>query len=88
MTVPAYMGLPSQALTIAYRFGLPILWGGLALAATTNTRLAPARSCTAESVRCLLGVRPDLHRRGAAARMAWFSSTTAQGAAVAKALGP
>ena len=84
VTVPAYMGLPSQALTIAYRFGLPILWGGLALAATRNARLAPARSVLLSlfgvslgfALAYIVGERP----------LGWLglSSTTPQGAAVAK----
>lgn len=44
VTVPAYAGLPSQDLRLAYRFGLPLLWGGLAWASSRSRRLAPFRT--------------------------------------------
>ncbi len=43
VAVPAYSGLPTEALVIAYRLGLPALWGLLALATTRVERLAWAR---------------------------------------------
>jgi membrane protease YdiL (CAAX protease family) len=42
MTVPVYGGWLSGDVEKAYRFGLPFLWGGLALAAARTRRLKPA----------------------------------------------
>jgi membrane protease YdiL (CAAX protease family) len=84
VSVPAYTGLRSDSLALAYRFGLPALWGLLALAATRIDRLRPARAAILSlfgvslgfGLAYLVGDRP-LERLG-------LSADTPQGAAVAK----
>ncbi len=41
VSVPVYGGWLSGDIEAAYRFGLPLLWGGLALAATRSERVKP-----------------------------------------------
>jgi len=84
VSVPAYTGVRSYPLTVAYRFGLPPLWGVLAIAATRIERLRPFRPVLLSlfgvslglGLAYLVGDRP-LDRLG-------LSTSTPQGAAVAK----
>ena len=85
VSAPAYMGLRSHTLEVAYRFGLPALWGVLAIATTRIERLRPIRPILLSLFGVSLGfglayVVGDwpLERLGLAA-------ATPQGAAVAKA---
>jgi len=82
---PAYMGLRSHTLAVAYRFGLPALLGVLAIATTRIERLKPVRPVLLSLFGVSLGfglayVIGDwpLERLG-------LSAATPHGAAVAKA---
>jgi len=44
VAVPVYGGWLSGGVEDIYRFGMPLLWGGLALATTRTSRLAPFRA--------------------------------------------
>jgi membrane protease YdiL (CAAX protease family) len=44
VSAPAYTGLDSRALTLAYRFGLPVLLALLAVVSARSERLRPART--------------------------------------------
>jgi len=86
MTVPIYGGWFSGGVEAVYRFGLPLLWGGLAFATTRSTRLGPFRALLLSlfgvslgfALAYIVGSRPlDM------LRLSW---TTPKGAAVAKIL--
>jgi len=57
VSAPDYTGLRSHTLAVAYRFGLPALWGVLAFATTRIERLTPVRPvllslCSSTSATC------------------------------------
>jgi len=82
--VPVYGHWFSGGVEDLYRFGMPLLWGGLALATTKSARLAPFRA----SLLGLFGVSLGLalaHIVGSRPLdMLGLSSTTPKGAAVDK----
>ena len=86
MTVPVYGGWLSGNVEDVYRFGMPLLWGGLALAAARRPRLSPFTGL----LWSLFGVSFGFalaHIVGSGP-LRWFglSAATPQGAAVAKIL--
>ncbi len=84
VAVPAYSGLPTEALVIAYRFGLPVLWGILALAATRTGRLAWARPVLLSLFGVSLGFALAYLVRNGPIEWLGLSTSEPLGAAVAK----
>ncbi len=82
--VPAYAGWFSGSTEDVYRFGMPLLWGVLAVATTRDARLAPFRVLLLSFFGVSLGLA--LAHIVDGAPLDWFglSATTPPGATVAK----
>jgi membrane protease YdiL (CAAX protease family) len=84
VSVPAYTGIESRALQILYRFGLPVLWGALALASTGSERLRPIRPVLLSLFGVSLGLGLAYIVGDRAPQSLGLSVATPAGAAVAK----
>lgn len=82
--VPAYTGLPSQGLVLAYRYGLPVLWAALALLATRIRPLRPFRPVLWSLFGVSLGLGLAYALGGWPLEALGLSTATPRGAAVAK----
>ena len=84
VSVPAYTGLRSHSMVVAYRFGLPALWGVLALATTRVERLRPASPVLLSLFGVSLGLGLAYVVGDRPIESLGLSVATPQGAAVAK----
>lgn len=82
--VPAYTGLPSQGLVLAYRYGLPVLWAALALLATRIGPLRPFRPLLWSLFGVSLGLGLAYALGGWPLAALGLTPATPRGAAVAK----
>jgi membrane protease YdiL (CAAX protease family) len=84
VSVPVYGGWFSGAIEDVYRFGMPVLWGGLALVATRTVRLAPFRALLLSLFGVSLGFALAHVIGNAPLHWLGLASTTPKGAAIAK----
>ena len=84
MSVPVYGGWFSGGVADVYRFSLPMLWGGLALATTRSARLAPFRALLLSLFGVSLGFALAHIIGSRPLNILGLSPTTPRGAAVAK----
>jgi membrane protease YdiL (CAAX protease family) len=86
VTVPVYGGWFSGNAQAVYKFGLPLLWGGLALATAGRERLASLRVVLLSLLGVSLGFALAYLVGGRPLERLGLSETTPQGAAAAKIL--
>jgi len=84
LSLPVYGHWLSGSAEDIFRFGMPLLWAGLALATTRSARLAPFRALLLGLFGVSLGFALAHLVADRPLRLAGLPSTTPQGAAVAK----